>query len=162
MRFLELLLKLATPRGLLIVLIVAAVPAIALRFQRVPLSLYNGWRYTPAAQSSPGGGEILERLERERARQVESQYRRVLSAIERARARGSAVKGLSEKAASALRLNGPASRAAAARMLSEVEMAIPVESPRAVPLDPSDESEDIAPDIAPFPAAGQGRKRRIR
>jgi hypothetical protein len=117
-----------------------------------PRRWYHQALYPP--QRAAPDAEILSQAERQQARRLEDQYRRVTSLIEEARANGFAVNGLQDQADAALKFNVPGKRTAAAEILYRAEMQIPHRKVQYIPMD--------APAHEAKPAAAQAKSRHQR
>ena len=108
---------------------------------------YRDWRYPPQKSASAGGDEIMALLEDRASSQLIRRHERVMTLLARARTAGFSVSLLERKADVAMKLNDPRNRAAAVKILAEIEMGVPRKRARYLPLSTTDENMDIPEDI---------------
>lgn len=156
----DLLFRVVTPRNLLILALLLGLARVWPKIEKYPRRMYLEWRYPPQGGETAAGQEVLDRVERREAKRVEARFRRVMGKLAKARTHGFQVGGLEAKARAALKLNARAYRRQAIKVLIDVEMAIPREKVQYIPMHPSEEQEEVVPDVPPSkprPRAGSRR-----
>ncbi|HAM35879.1 MAG TPA: hypothetical protein DEB40_08430 [Elusimicrobia bacterium] len=143
----EFLLRVCTRRNLVIAAATVAAVLAAERLQQYPRQWVQRWLYPPQKSASAGGDEIMALKERRESAQLRRRYLKLMDLLRQAQAQGFSVEILRRKADVALTLNDARNRAAAVKILVEVEMKIPRPKVQYIPLYPDDEEEEIPPDI---------------
>lgn len=156
----DLLLRVVTPRNFLIAGLILGLVKLWPKIEKYPRRMYLESRYPPQRGVTAAGQEVLDRVDRREAKRVESRFRRVMAKLAEARARGARVDGLEAKARAALKINVPAYRRQATKVLIDVEMAIPREKVRYIPVYATEEQEEVAKDVLPAKTGPAPRRRQ--
>ncbi len=157
---LDLLMRVARPRTLVVLAAAIFLVAYGNWALRYPRLWYRELMYPPAKDVSGQGRDIEQALEGQKSLEVVTRYRRVDALLQAAGAQGFDVSGLEREALEALDLNKPGYRTQALLVLSRVELEIPRKRQPVIPA--SDDASDlrVAPDVRPSRVSRRRRRRR--
>ena len=131
---LDFLLRYINARNLLIAGLLAASVPWVIRLAGSAQARIDQHRYPPVRDAGTSAQDIKRLLEKREGEKIEARYRRVGMLLGQARADGFDVAGLQYRADLALSNNVPGRRPEAARVLGEIEMAVPHKKVQYIPL----------------------------
>lgn len=146
-----------TPRHLALLLVLTALVQFWPQISEPVRRRYLAWRYPPQALAPGENADIVKDLDRRASLELRGRHRRLKAKLAAARAKGLDTGQLDLAADAVLALDNKDMRRLAHRKLEELEMLVPREKTRYIPMyEPLE--EEIAPDAAGARAKSQRPK----
>lgn len=147
----EWIVRKATGRNLMILIILLLCAVFASRFKEYPLRRYHEWRYPPQKGLDALGVEILSSLDKQDSLRLRRHYHRVRELLSLSRSEGFEISDLEAAARKVLELDIKGKRARAVELLYRIELDIPRRKKQYIPVNAPELTESDLDKMAPAP-----------